>query len=153
MKELADDVGGGGDAEDDGAEDLLPPGQQQHRVFSPAVLRGGLVPSNQADGAVAFLPVAFAVGEEVPVVCREDKRTDPSVSSVPSGQHLCICLRLPWSSDRMGTEERTGLRCCIRRGSTCRYSDTCQIRQNRPELESGTENLKEEDGFLQINAY
>lgn len=38
MEELADDVGGGNNAEDDGAEDLLPPGQQQHGVLSPATL-------------------------------------------------------------------------------------------------------------------
>lgn len=73
MKELADNVGGGGDAEDDGSEDLLPPGQEQHRVFPPAVLGGGFISSDQADGAVPFLPVAFAVGEVVAVVCKEDR--------------------------------------------------------------------------------
>lgn len=34
MEELADDVGGGSDAEDDGAQDLFPPRQEQHGVFS-----------------------------------------------------------------------------------------------------------------------
>lgn len=33
MEELADYVGGGSDAEDDGTQNLLPPWQQQHRIF------------------------------------------------------------------------------------------------------------------------
>lgn len=33
VEELADDVGGGSDAEDDGAQNLFPPRQQQHRVL------------------------------------------------------------------------------------------------------------------------
>lgn len=33
VEELADDVGGGSDAEDDGAQNLFPPRQQQDRVF------------------------------------------------------------------------------------------------------------------------
>lgn len=77
MEELAHDVGGGGDAEDDGAEDLLPPGQQQHGVLPPATLRPRPALLYQADGAVAFLPVQLAVGEEVAVVYGEEK--DPSV--------------------------------------------------------------------------
>lgn len=34
MEELADDIGGGSDAEDDGTQNLFPPGQEQHGVFS-----------------------------------------------------------------------------------------------------------------------
>ena len=68
MEELADNVGGGSDAEDDGAEDLLPPGQQQHRVLSPAFLRSCTILLNQADSSVAFLPVELAVGEVVAIV-------------------------------------------------------------------------------------
>lgn len=68
MEELAYDVGGGGDAEDDGAQDLLPPGQEQHGVFVPAA--GGLRPASfdHAHRAVPLLPVALAVGEVVAVV-------------------------------------------------------------------------------------
>lgn len=73
MEELPDDVGGGGDAEHDGSEDLLPPGQQQHGVLPPAALSSVPVPLYQADGRAAFLPGALAVGEVVPVVCGGDE--------------------------------------------------------------------------------
>jgi len=75
VEELADDVGGGGDAEDDGAEDLLPPGQQQHGVLSPATLSPRPVSLYQADGTVAFLPVKLAGMGEVAVVCGEEKQS------------------------------------------------------------------------------
>lgn len=68
VEELADDVGGGGDAEDDGAQDFLPPGQQQNGVLPPANLGPRHVPIYQAHGAVTFLPVAPAVREVVAVV-------------------------------------------------------------------------------------
>lgn len=73
VEELADDVGGGGDAEDDGTEDLLPPGQQQHRVLSPATLTPCPISLYQANSSVTFLPVTLAVGEVVAVVYREEK--------------------------------------------------------------------------------
>lgn len=69
MEELADDVGGGGDAEDDGAQDLLPPGQQQHGVLPPAIVARHPVSLYQAHSAVAFLPETLAIGEVVAIVC------------------------------------------------------------------------------------
>lgn len=78
MEEFADDVGGGGNAEDDGAEDLLPPGQQQHRVLSPANLAPRPISLYQAHGTVAFLPVTLAVREVVAVVCGEEKQKSVS---------------------------------------------------------------------------
>lgn len=77
MEELADDVGGGSDAEDDGAEDLLPPGQQQHGVLSPAALTSCPVSLYQADRTVTFPPVELAVGE-VAVVYREETQKSDS---------------------------------------------------------------------------
>lgn len=68
MEELADDVGGGGNAEDDGAEDLFPPGQQQHGVLPPATLTSRPISLYQAYGTVTFLPVTLVVGEIVAVV-------------------------------------------------------------------------------------
>lgn len=88
MEELADDVGGGGDAENDGAEDFLPPGQQQHGVLSPASLATRPVSLYQAHGAVT--PVAPAVGEVVAVVCRGDKKKSVSRGSV----HLSFPARV-----------------------------------------------------------
>lgn len=77
MEELADDVGGGSDAEDDGAEDLLPPGQQQHGVLSPAALTSCPVSLYQAYSTVTFPPVELAVGE-VAVVYREETQKSDS---------------------------------------------------------------------------
>lgn len=71
MEELADDVGGGSDAEEDGADDLLPPGQQQHGVLPPAAPSSCLIPLDQANGSVALLSVDVAVGEVVAVVWNE----------------------------------------------------------------------------------
>lgn len=73
MEELPDDVGGGGDAEHNGSEDLLPPGQQQHGVLPPAALSSFPVSLYQADRSAALLPVTLAVGEVVPVVCGEER--------------------------------------------------------------------------------
>lgn len=73
MEELPDDVGGGGDAEHNGSEDLLPPGQQQHRVLPPATLTSFPVSLYQADCSAALLPVTLAVREVVPVVCGEER--------------------------------------------------------------------------------
>lgn len=78
VEELADDVGGGGDAEDDGADDLLPPGQQQDGILPPAAAPSSLAPLDQANGGVAPLPVAVAVGEGVAVVWKEPARTQAS---------------------------------------------------------------------------
>lgn len=72
VEELADDVGGGGDAEDDGAEDFLPPWQQQHGVLSPASLAARPVSFYHTHGAVT--PVAPSVGEVVAVVYRGEKK-------------------------------------------------------------------------------
>lgn len=80
MEELADDVGGGGDAEDDGAEDFLPPWQQQHGVLSPASLAARPVSLYHAHGAVT--PVAPSVGEVVAVVYRGEKKESVSGGSV-----------------------------------------------------------------------
>lgn len=82
VEELADDVGGGGDAEDDGAEDLLPPGQQKHRVLSPATLTSSTIPLYQADGTVTFPPVTLAVGEVVTVVYGEEKQKSVSEARI-----------------------------------------------------------------------
>ena len=73
MEELADDVRSGGDAEDDGAEDLLPPGQQQHGVLFPATLAIRYISLYQAYGTVTFLPVTLVEGEVVTIVYREEK--------------------------------------------------------------------------------
>lgn len=74
MEELADDVGSGSDAEDDGAEDLLPPWQQQHWVLSPATVSPCPISLYQAYGAVTFLPVTLGVGEVVTVIYRGEKQ-------------------------------------------------------------------------------
>lgn len=73
MEELANDVRGGSDAENDGAEDLLPPRQQQNRVLPPAAVRLGPLPINQDHGAVTFPTGALVVGEVVAVVYRRKK--------------------------------------------------------------------------------
>lgn len=73
VEELADDVGGGCDAEDDGAQDLLPPGQQQYRVLLPATLISGAVSLYEADSGVTLLTVTLAIGEVVAVVYREER--------------------------------------------------------------------------------
>ena len=78
MEELADDVGGGHDAEDDGADDLLPPRQQQHRVLPPAALTPDHVSVYQAHRAVTLLPVTLAIGEVVAVVCRGGEHRNES---------------------------------------------------------------------------
>lgn len=75
MEELADDVGGRGDAEDDGAEDFLPPGQQQHRVLSPTTLSSRPISLYQAYSTVTFPSVTLTVGEVVAVVYREEKQS------------------------------------------------------------------------------
>lgn len=80
VEELADDVGGGGDAEDDGAQDFLPPWQQQHGVLSPASLAARPVSLYHAHGAVT--PVAPSVGEVVAVVYRGEKKESVSEGSV-----------------------------------------------------------------------
>ena len=80
VEELADDVSGGGDTEDDGPKNLLPPGQQQHGVLSPATVSARLVWLYQADGALAFLPVTLAEGEVIAVVY--SKKRQRSVSGV-----------------------------------------------------------------------
>lgn len=71
VKELADDVGGGSNAEEDGANDLLPPGQQQHGILPPATPSACFVPLDQANGSVALLSVDVAVGEGVAIVWKE----------------------------------------------------------------------------------
>lgn len=70
VEELADDVGGGCDAEDDGAQDLLPPGQQQYGVLLPATLIFGAVSLYEADSGVTLF--TLAIGEVVAVVYREE---------------------------------------------------------------------------------
>lgn len=72
VEELADDVGGGCDAEDDGAQDLLPPGEQQYGVLLPATLIFGAVSLYEADSGVTLLTVTLAKGEVVAVVYREE---------------------------------------------------------------------------------
>lgn len=78
VEELADNVGGGGDAEDDRAEDFLPPGQKQYRVLSPATVGPHLVSFYQAHGAVALPSVTLAIGEVVTVVWREKGKVHSS---------------------------------------------------------------------------
>lgn len=75
MEELADDVGGGGDAEDDSAEDFLPPGQQQHRVLSPATVSPRSISRNQAHSTATFPSIALAIGKVVAIVCGEEGKT------------------------------------------------------------------------------
>lgn len=74
VKELADDVGGGSNAEEDGADDLLPPGQQQHGILPPATPSSRFIPLDQANGSVALLSVDVAVGEVVAIVWKERER-------------------------------------------------------------------------------
>lgn len=71
MKELADNVSGGSDAEEDGADDLLPPGQQQHGILPPAAASSRFAPLDQANRSVTLLSVHVAVGEVVAVVWKE----------------------------------------------------------------------------------
>lgn len=82
MKELADDVGGGCDAEEDGPDDLLPPGQQQHGILPPATGSPGFIPLYQADRRVPLLSVEVAVGEVVAIVCKEAAETKVFVRPV-----------------------------------------------------------------------
>lgn len=76
MEELANNVGGGNNAEYDGAQDLLPPGQQEHWVLLPAPTATGITaatvatPLNEADSRVTFLAQPLPVGEVVAVVWR-----------------------------------------------------------------------------------
>lgn len=138
MEELADDVGGGGDAEDDGAEDFLPPWQQQHGVLSPASLAARPVSLYHTHGAVT--PVAPSVGEVVAVVYRGEKK------KTVRGVLFILLLSFPATvpgSYRMDTGGWTALRCCTHHGKTCRYSDTCRIRQSRPGPVSETGNLRQ----------
>lgn len=88
MEELADDVGGGCDAEDDGAQDLLPPGQQQYGVLLPATLIFGAVSLYEADSGVTLLTVTLAIGEVVAVVYREE--TVVSAQGFRGKAELCI---------------------------------------------------------------
>lgn len=80
MEELANNVGGGNNAEYDGAQDLLPPGQQEHWVLLPAPTATDITaaivatPLDEADSRVAFLAQPLAVGEVVAVVCRDGHR-------------------------------------------------------------------------------
>lgn len=141
VEELSDDVGGGGDAEHNGSEDLLPPGQQQHRVLPPATLTSFPVSLYQADRSAAFLPVTLAVGEVVPVVCGEERSEFSAARWVPGQQALQYFIVVSSGSYHRGTEGWTGLRCCIHHGRTCHCSDTCQIHQIRPGLVSEMENL------------
>lgn len=60
MEELPDDAGGGHDTENNGADDLLQPGQQQKQVFSETV-RSGYVPFDQTHRVVPFPSVPFVV--------------------------------------------------------------------------------------------
>lgn len=86
MKELADNVSGGGDAEEDGADDLLPPGQQQHGILPPATASSRFVPLYQANSSVTLLSVDVAVGEVVAVVWKEranQRRCDGSSPGKP----------------------------------------------------------------------
>ena len=81
VEKLADDVCGGGDAEDDGAHDLFPPGQQQHRVLPPA--RPPLTPSRQYPHRhLSPLTVPRAV-RVITIVWREREReTESSIKIV-----------------------------------------------------------------------
>lgn len=81
MKELADDVGGGSNAEEDGANDLLPPGQQQHGILPPATSSSCFIPLDQANRSVALLSVDVAVGEVVAIVWKESKKSFSDCSS------------------------------------------------------------------------
>lgn len=71
VEELANDVCSGGDAEDNGAKDLLPPGKQEYGVLSPAAIAPRRISFNQAHGTVTFLPVTLAVWKVVAVVYSE----------------------------------------------------------------------------------
>lgn len=74
MEELANNVGGGNNAEYDGAQNFLPPGQQEHWVLLPAASAAAITAAitattlDEADSRVAFLAQAPAV-EVVAVVC------------------------------------------------------------------------------------
>lgn len=91
MEEPADHVGGGSDAENNGAKDFLPPGQQQHWVLPPPVVRSRLVSLYQTNGTFSFLPVILAVGKVVTVVC-DEKMGDGSQSCINSFR---FCLVKP----------------------------------------------------------
>lgn len=96
MKELADDVGGGSNAEEDGANDLLPPGQQQHGILPPATPASCFIPLDQANGSVALLSVDVAVGEVVAIVW-EDRVKKKVVLIVPAEWNpLPHCALLPY---------------------------------------------------------
>lgn len=86
MKELADNVSGGSDAEEDGADDLLPPGQQQHGILPPATASSRFAPLYQANRSVTLLSVDVAVGEVVAIVWKEranQRRSDGSSPGKP----------------------------------------------------------------------
>lgn len=74
VEELADDVGGGSNAEDNCSKDLFPPREQQHWVLSPTTVSAWLVHIYQTNGIVTFLPVTLAVGEVVAVVYSKKKQ-------------------------------------------------------------------------------
>lgn len=113
MKEFADNVSGGSDAEKDGADDLLPPGQQQHGILPPATASSRFVPLYQANRRVMLLSVDVAVGEVVAVVWKERANQRRSDGSSPGKPPFFTV------SYRMDTGGRTELHCCIHRERTC----------------------------------
>lgn len=73
MEELADDVGGGGNTEDDSAKDFLPPRQQQYGVLSPATVSPRPISFYQAHGTITFPSITLAIGKVVAIVYSEEK--------------------------------------------------------------------------------
>lgn len=80
MEELANNIGGGNNAEYNGAQDLLPPGQQEHRVLLSAptgtAITGAILatPLDEADSRVTFLAQLLSIGEVVAIVYRDGHR-------------------------------------------------------------------------------
>lgn len=97
MEKLAHNVGGGGNAEDDGAENLLPPGQQQHRILSPTIVTSCPVSLDQTYGTLTFLSVTLAVGEVVAIVYSKKKQKSLSkvqVTLTPTARMHVGCNRV-----------------------------------------------------------
>lgn len=80
MEELANNVGGGNNAEYNGAQNLLPPWQQEHRVLLSAptgtAISAAIVATalDEADSRVTFLSQLLSIGEVVAIVCRDGHR-------------------------------------------------------------------------------
>lgn len=147
VEELADDVGGGCDAEDDGAQNLFPPRQQQYRIFPSHLWPLSIfLQQNTHCRLITPVTVTRTVWKVVSIIYMGKQRRRwwvqiHCLSNHVHSQTKCWNGLKDCCSYHTGTAVLTELHYCTPHERIYHYSDIYQTPQSPPGLEYGKGSL------------